>query len=78
MQENSKIKIRKFIEMRHKNQSDFMLTDDILFSKLAFTKPFINGIDAIHPYKVIFYIETKDNMYTQGFRQGMLFDNRYS
>jgi len=78
MQDTTKTKIRKFIDMRHKNQSDFMLTDNILFSKLALSKPFINGIDAIHPYKVIFDIGEDDNMYLQGFRQGLLFDSRYA
>lgn len=78
MKSTTKGKIINFIKLRHKNSDDFLLTDTTLYTKLgAFSKLFVNGIDVIHPWKVIYPIEVDDEMYAKGFKQGLLFDSRY-
>lgn len=78
MKTTTKGKILKFIKLRHKHCDDFLLTDTTLYSKLdAYSKLFVNGIDVIHPYKVIYRIPNEDEMFIKGFKQALLFDSRY-
>lgn len=72
-------KIESYIKERSKRRSDFLITDDIIFTKTGISEAFKDGLKQIIPIKVTIYVSYEDKfgkpsrLYQDGYRLGLLF-----
>jgi len=68
--------IRAFLKTKYKNENDFIVIKDSIYSKTSLSFQTLEGINSINKIKAVYYLSEKSKPYILGYKIGIcLYDN---
>lgn len=68
--------IKDFLKTKYKNDSDFIIIKNSIYSKTSLSFQTLEGINNINKIKAVYYLSVNSKPYTLGYRIGIcLYDN---
>jgi hypothetical protein len=68
-------KLNNYLKNKFRDETDFVIVDDKIYTKSALSFQTIMGISEINVVKAVFYTSTISKPFSKGFRLGILLEN---
>lgn len=75
MERKKQEKIEQYLKTKYKDDNDFKIVDNNIYSKTCMSMQTLLGIHDINPIQVVYYLSIKSFPFSKGYKLGILLND---